>query len=86
MKIKRLWSMRHWFHILKRMPRLLFSSEVSLGDKVLLVVPALLYWVLPDVLPFIPVDDIAVTMLLMDWFVTRTERKLLPPRRPPRFR
>lgn len=86
MKIRRLWSLRHWFHIFKRIPRLLFSSEVSLGDKVLLVAPALLYWVLPDVLPFIPVDDIAVTMLLMDWFVTRTERKLLSPRRPPRVR
>ncbi|GIO84320.1 hypothetical protein J25TS5_12520 [Paenibacillus faecis] len=40
-----------------------------------------MYWVLPDVLPFIPIDDIAVTMLLMNWFVDRAERKdSQPPR------
>lgn len=71
----KLWSLRHWSHIFKRVPRLLQSPEIPLLDKLLLTVPALLYWVLPDFLPFIPVDDIAVTMLLMNWFVARTERK-----------
>ncbi|WP_055108729.1 YkvA family protein [Paenibacillus ihumii] len=75
MKWRRLWSLRHWSHIFRRVPRLLASSRVPVLDKLLLVVPALAYWVLPDVLPFIPVDDMAVTMLLMDWFVTRAERK-----------
>ncbi|MNO02584.1 hypothetical protein D3C81_2230400 [compost metagenome] len=51
------------------------SSRIPLIDKLLLVVPAILYWVLPDVLPFIPIDDMAVTMLLMNWFVSRAERK-----------
>ncbi|MNT97965.1 hypothetical protein D3C72_2404280 [compost metagenome] len=54
---------------------MLTSPRIPLLDKLLLVVPALVYWVIPDVLPFIPIDDIAVTMLLMNWFVSRAERK-----------
>lgn len=74
MKWRSWWSLRRWAHILRRVPPLLASREVPLSDKLLLVVPALLYWILPDVLPFIPLDDMAVTLLLMDWFLTRAER------------
>ncbi|MNW41391.1 hypothetical protein D3C74_185270 [compost metagenome] len=75
MKWSKLWSFRHWGSIFRRVPRLLTSPRIPLLDKLLLVVPALVYWVIPDVLPFIPIDDIAVTMLLMNWFVSRAERK-----------
>lgn len=75
MKWSKLWSFRHWGNIFRRVPRLLASPRIPLLDKLLLVVPALVYWVIPDVLPFIPIDDIAVTMLLMNWFVSRAERK-----------
>lgn len=75
MKWSKIWSMRHWGHVFRRLPALLRSPRIPLMDKLLLVVPAILYWVLPDVLPFIPIDDMAVTMLLMNWFVSRAERK-----------
>lgn len=75
MKWSKIWSLRHWGHVFRRLPALLRSSRIPLMDKLLLVVPAILYWVLPDVLPFIPIDDMAVTMLLMNWFVSRAERK-----------
>ncbi|MFB5760455.1 hypothetical protein [Paenibacillus medicaginis] len=78
MKWRKFWSLRQWEHVLRRLPRLLASPQVPLGDKLLFLVPALLYWVLPDIIipiPFMPLDDIGVAMLLMNWFVTRTERK-----------
>ena len=75
MKWRRLFSLNRWSHIIRRLPALLTSSKVSMLDKMLFLVPAFLYWVLPDVLPFMPIDDIGVTMLLMNWFVTRAERK-----------
>lgn len=78
MKWSKIWSLRHWSHVFRRLPGLLRSPRVPLTDKLLLIVPALLYWVLPDVLPFIPVDDMAVSMLLMNWFVSRAERKDRP--------
>lgn len=77
MKWTRIWSLRHWSHVFRRTLPLLASGKVPWSDKLLLAVPAILYWVLPDVLPFIPIDDMAVTMLLMNWFVTRAERKHL---------
>lgn len=46
-----------------------------MADKLLFTIPALLYWVLPDFMPFIPIDDIGVTMLLMGWFTARMDRK-----------
>lgn len=39
------------------------------------LVPVILYWVLPDLMPLLPIDDIGFTMLLMNWFVSRVERK-----------
>lgn len=66
--IRRLLSLRHWKHTFARVYRLLRSPRVRLADKLLFAVPVLLYWVLPDALPFVPVDDIAVTMLAAEWF------------------
>ena len=75
MKWKRLLSLRQWSHVFRRMPRLIISSRIPWSEKLLFAVPVLLYWVLPDVMPFLPIDDIGVTLLLMNWFVSRAERK-----------
>ncbi|AUS25969.1 MULTISPECIES: hypothetical protein [Paenibacillus] len=75
MKWKKLLSLRQWSHVFRRIPRLITSSRIPLGEKLLFAVPVLLYWILPDVMPFMPIDDIGVTLLLMNWFVTRAERK-----------
>ncbi|RUT29671.1 hypothetical protein EJP77_15005 [Paenibacillus zeisoli] len=75
MKLQKLWSLKRWAHIFRRLPRLITSSQIPLSEKLLFLVPAGLYWVLPDVMPFMPLDDIAVSMFLMNWFVTRAEKK-----------
>ncbi|WP_054955476.1 hypothetical protein [Paenibacillus dakarensis] len=75
MKWRKLLSLRRWSHVFKRIFMYLSSPQVAKGDKLLFFIPAILYWVLPDFLPFMPIDDIGVTMLLMNWFVDRTERK-----------
>lgn len=75
MKWRRLLSLRRWSHVFKRIFGYLASPDVAMGDKLLFVIPAVLYWVLPDVIPFMPIDDIGVTMLLMNWFVGRIDRK-----------
>jgi uncharacterized membrane protein YkvA (DUF1232 family) len=58
--------------------RLLRSPRVPLGEKLLFAVPVALYWIIPDVLPLLPIDDLAVTLLLAEWFTSRLERKYLP--------
>lgn len=74
-----------WFRLWSRLParvwRILRSSEVSAVDKLWFIVPVALYWVLPDFMSFIPIDDVAVTVLVAGWFAGRMERKygLLPP-------
>jgi uncharacterized membrane protein YkvA (DUF1232 family) len=71
--MRKLLSLRHWAHVFRRVFRLLGSNKVPVYMKLLLVIPALLYWILPDVMPFMPIDDIAVTMLLMNWFSSHLE-------------
>jgi uncharacterized membrane protein YkvA (DUF1232 family) len=73
--MRKLLSLRHWRQTFVRIFQLLRSKDVSLLDKLIFSVPVLLYWVLPDVMPFMPVDDIAVTMLLAEWFARRMETK-----------
>ncbi|WP_336787136.1 hypothetical protein [Paenibacillus sp. MMO-177] len=68
-------SLRHWKSTFVRIYKLLVSREVAITDKLLFLVPVILYWVLPDALPFVPIDDIAVTMLLAEWFARRMEKK-----------
>ncbi|WP_172798816.1 hypothetical protein [Paenibacillus sp. FJAT-26967] len=75
MPLKKLLSLRHWSHLFKRAGRLLMSPGVPLTSKLLYLVPVLLYWVLPDVLPFMPIDDIAVTMFLTNAFTKWMENK-----------
>ncbi|GAB6988601.1 hypothetical protein [Paenibacillus pini] len=75
MKWSRLLSFKRWSHVFSRIWKYLASPQVTLGDKMLFLIPVMLYWVLPDVMPFVPIDDIGVTMLMMGWFVSRIEKK-----------
>ncbi|MCZ8518084.1 MULTISPECIES: hypothetical protein [Paenibacillus] len=72
----RLLSMRRWGHVFRRILPLLRSPKVPLREKLFFAVPVLVYWVAPDLLNFLPVDDVAVTLLLMNWFTERAERYL----------
>jgi len=73
--VRKLLSLRHWRHVFARIYRLIVAPEVKLTDKLLYTLPVALYWVLPDVMPFMPVDDIAVTMIAAEWYTRRMERK-----------
>jgi hypothetical protein len=68
-------SLRRWGAIAERIYRIMRSSHVPLKVKLLFGVPVLLYWILPDALPGLPFDDIAVTLLLSGWFASYAERK-----------
>lgn len=69
------YSLRKWKQVAGRVFRLLKSPQVPMRAKLLFVVPVALYWVLPDVMPGLPFDDIAVTLLLTGWFASAMERK-----------
>ena len=73
--MRKLLSLRHWRFVFVRIYRLLTAKEVRIMDKLLYLVPVLLYWVLPDVLPFLPIDDIAVTMIAAEFYTRYMERK-----------
>ncbi|WP_310832611.1 hypothetical protein [Paenibacillus pedocola] len=75
MKLRKLLSLKRWSHILLNSWQYVISPSVTLADKLFFTIPVLLYWVLPDIMPFMPIDDIGVTMLLMGWFVSRMDRK-----------
>ncbi len=75
MKLKKLLSLKQWSHIFRNSWQFVISPQVAMADKLLFTIPVLLYWVLPDFMPFLPIDDIGVTMLLTGWFVSRMERK-----------
>lgn len=73
--MRKLLSLRHWKDVFVRIWRLLRSKDVPLYQKLLFIVPVLLYWVLPDALPLLPIDDIAVTMLAAEGFTRWMEKK-----------
>ncbi|WP_019536958.1 hypothetical protein [Paenibacillus ginsengihumi] len=74
-KWMRFWSLQRWGRTFRRIVPLLRSPKVPIGEKLLFAVPALVYWIMPDALPFMPIDDIAVGLILMNWFTDRAERK-----------
>ncbi|MDF2722653.1 MAG: hypothetical protein K0Q59_2328 [Paenibacillus sp.] len=82
--VRKLLSLRHWSSVVRRVIRLMGSSRVPLAEKLMFALPVLLYAVLPDVLPFMPIDDIAVAMIAMNWFAARAERKYDAPDAPPK--
>lgn len=73
--MRKLLSLRHWRRTFSLVFQLLKSKDVALLDKLIFTVPVLVYWIVPDVLPFMPIDDIAVTMIVADWFARRMGRK-----------
>ncbi|WP_168119382.1 hypothetical protein [Paenibacillus sp. HB172176] len=73
--MRKLFSLRHWKRTFVLIFKVLKSREVALLDKLIFAVPVLLYWVMPDALPFLPIDDIAVTMIIAEWFARRMGRK-----------
>ncbi|EXX89448.1 hypothetical protein BG53_12870 [Paenibacillus darwinianus] len=73
--MRKLVSLRHWKHVFVRIYRLLVSPRVRLADKLLYLVPVAVYWVMPDVMPLLPIDDIAVTMLAAELYTRYMERK-----------
>ncbi|QQZ59252.1 hypothetical protein JI735_21510 [Paenibacillus sonchi] len=75
MKLKKLLSLKQWSRIFRNSWQFVVSPQVAMADKLLFTIPVILYWVLPDFMPFLPIDDIGVTMLLTGWFVSRMERK-----------
>ncbi|RUS48771.1 hypothetical protein ELR57_04505 [Cohnella sp. AR92] len=58
-----------------RVWRVLKSPRVLVRDKLLFIVPVVLYWILPDLMPFMPIDDIAVTIAIAGWYAGRMESK-----------
>jgi uncharacterized membrane protein YkvA (DUF1232 family) len=66
---------RLWSRLPSRVWRILRAPQVAVSDKLLFIIPVLLYWVLPDFMPFLPIDDIAVTVLAAGWFAGKMERK-----------
>ncbi|MBB6673865.1 hypothetical protein [Cohnella nanjingensis] len=80
---KRSWG-RLWTHLPSRVWTILRSPRVPTADKLWFLVPVGLYWVLPDFMPFMPIDDIAVTLFAAQWFAGRMERKYALERLPKR--
>ncbi|MBE1441135.1 hypothetical protein [Paenibacillus sp. OAS669] len=74
---KRLLSFKYWGHVFRRIGPILTSPRVPLSEKLLFAVPVIIYWVMPDLMPYLPIDDIAVTLFLMNLFTGRVERKYL---------
>ncbi|MFC4306008.1 hypothetical protein [Cohnella boryungensis] len=70
---------KNGFGIGRRLParvwRILRSERVSLRDKLIFIVPVALYWILPDLMPMLPVDDAAFTLLAAAGYVKAMERK-----------
>ncbi|WP_371825340.1 hypothetical protein [Paenibacillus soyae] len=73
--MRKLLSLRHWRNTFSLIYRILTAKHVRLVDKLLFIIPVLAYWIMPDVMPFIPVDDIAATMIIAEWFARRMARK-----------
>ncbi|WP_391572868.1 hypothetical protein [Cohnella sp.] len=64
-----------WLRIPGRVWRILRSSRVALKDKLIFIIPVLLYWVLPDFMPMLPIDDAAFTAVAAIWYAKAMERK-----------
>jgi hypothetical protein len=60
-----------------RAVRLLCSPKLPWRERLLVLAPLALYWVLPDVLPFTPLDDVAVTLAVLtfveQWLTKRAQ-------------
>lgn len=65
----------------KRFPayliRLLLDPRVSRQKKLAFPLIVAAYWILPDIMPFLPMDDLLFTALMTYWF-TRSAEKDVP--------
>lgn len=67
---KRSWQ-RLWL-LLSSVPRLLTSKRVPFWEKAIFVGAIVIYWLIPvDLIPFMPIDDIILTLILLPWFSKR---------------
>ncbi|MEW9106611.1 MULTISPECIES: hypothetical protein [Paenibacillus] len=67
---KRSWQ-RLWL-LLSSVPRLLTSKRVPFWEKAIFVGVIAIYWIIPfDLIPFMPIDDIIFTLILLPWFSKR---------------
>lgn len=57
--------------------RLLIDPRVSRQKKLAFPLIIFAYWILPDVMPFLPLDDLLFTVLMTYWF-TRSAEKDVP--------
>lgn len=73
---------RLWM-LFRTAPQLMLSSKVPLHLKAIFGAAIVLYWILPDLMPFIPIDDMVFTMILIPWF-TRIAEKYEQPTLPTR--
>lgn len=74
-KPSRMWHPAEIAEDARRTWQLLANRRVPLGLKLLLPLGALIYWFLPiDLIPLLPIDDIAILLLAMRLFVTLGER------------
>ncbi|TVX92518.1 hypothetical protein [Paenibacillus agilis] len=64
----RLWS------LFRAAPKMLTSRKVPFKLKAFFVGAVVLYWLLPDFMPFIPIDDIAFTMIVIPWFTKKAQQ------------
>ncbi|MFC4596763.1 hypothetical protein [Cohnella hongkongensis] len=64
-----------WMRIPGRVWRILSSNRVALKDKLIFVVPVALYWILPDFMPMLPIDDAAFTAVAAAAYARLMERK-----------
>lgn len=70
-KPSRMWRPAEIAADAKRAWSLLFNRRVPLMLKLLLPLGALVYWIVPvDLIPMLPIDDIAILLLAMRLFVT----------------
>lgn len=76
-RVRKLFLLRRFKHTFVRVFRIIRSPRVAVTDKLIFLIPVALYWVLPDFfpVPFLPIDDIAVTMLAAEGFLRYVERK-----------
>lgn len=73
--MRKLWSLRHWKSTFSLIYKLIISPQVAWWEKLIFVVPVAVYWISPDLMPFLPIDDIAFTMIVAEAFASRMAKK-----------
>lgn len=57
-----------------RLLRLMLDPRVSRQKKIIFPLLVVLYWVLPDLMPFLPLDDLLFAALMTFWFANSAEK------------